>query len=147
MRKSGVRSDNFFNSAENTSEQEREQIRATIGMVEDIVGKKTGTTNDKGKNFQGLELERQMDCIDESTNTTVYLTMLQGDILLHWHVVDYRTSRGIFSHQAPHFTAVIRDTQSDVRYAVDSWFLDNGKPPFIVPLDIWEMGRKPDSSL
>jgi len=137
----------LFESQTDSPLTEREQIRIAIGMLEDIVGNKTGTANDKGENFQGLGYKGQMDCVDESTNTTVFLTLLQDDNLLRWHVVDYRTSRGIFSLQVPHFTAVIRDTESQIRYAVDSWFLDNGKPPFILPLSTWKKGWKPGSSL
>jgi len=137
----------FFDPPAGSPQQEREQIRIAVGMLEHIVGKKTGTANDKGENFQGLGLEGQMDCVDESTNITVYLTMLQGDGLLRWHVVDHRTSRGISSFQVPHFTAVIRDIENGIRYAVDSWFLDNGEPPFVLPLTIWENGWKPESSL
>jgi len=84
-----------------------------------------------------------MDCVDESTNTMVYLTMLQNSNLLHWHTVEHRVSRGIMSFQLPHFTAVIRDGESGIKYAVDSWFLDNGQPPFIVPIDEWQAGWKP----
>ena len=125
------------------SAQEREQIRRAIALLETVVGNKTGTTSDKGKNSAGFGLQGQMDCVDESTNTTVYLTMLQNNGLLKWHTVNYRTSRGVFSLQAPHFTAVIREKDNNQYFAVDSWFLDNGQPPFIVPLEKWESGWEP----
>ncbi|MEE9551954.1 MAG: hypothetical protein V3V89_02810 [Gammaproteobacteria bacterium] len=139
---SSVRS--IFKHPGDFPEQEREQISNAIALLEKIVGDKTNTANDKGKNFPGLGLQGQMDCVDESTNTTVYLTMLQNDHLLKWHAVDHRISRGILTLQIPHFTAVIREKTNKVHFAVDSWFLDNGKPPFIVPLKTWQGGWKPN---
>lgn len=73
-------------------------------------------------------------------------TLLQVDHLLKWHTVETRTSRGLGTLQVPHFTAVIRDQSDNMRYAVDSWFLDNGHPPFIVPLSVWERGWRPPSA-
>jgi len=134
-----------FGAAAASPAAEREQIRAAVAELEKITGEKTGTFADRGENLNGLGLPGQMDCVDEATNTTVYLTMMQVDNLLRWHTVALRTSRGLGSLQAPHFTAVIRDKNDDMRYAVDSWFLDNGKPPFVVPLPIWEKGWKPQT--
>jgi hypothetical protein len=44
----------------------------------------------------------------------------------------------------PHTTAVIEETASGDRYAVDSWFLDNGQPPYIARLEVWKAGGAPD---
>ena len=134
----------FFEPAAITADKERMQITAAIAEMEAMVGIKTGTQNDLPENFSGLGLYGQLDCIDESTNTSVYLTMMQADNLLRWHRVEKRASRGIASFQVPHFTAVIRDTQDDVTYAVDSWYLANGEPPFIVPLAQWRRGWRPE---
>ena len=41
-----------------------------------------------------------------------------------------------------HWAAIIRDTRDDRRYAVDSWFLDNGEPPYVQPLEDWKSGRR-----
>ena len=136
----------LFDTAAATPAEEREQARAAVAMLEKITGDRIGTAADRGENFNGLGLPGQMDCVDESTNTTVYLTMLQVDHLLKWHTVETRTSRGLGTLQAPHFTAVIRDQSDNMRYAVDSWFLDNGRPPFIVPLSVWERGWRPPAA-
>jgi len=133
----------LFTESDDNPAKEREQIQTAISLLETLVGEKTNTSEDKGGNYAGLGLQGQMDCIDESTNTTVYLTMLQKEGLLKWHQVNRRTSRGIFSLQVPHFTAVISETGSNKNYAVDSWFLDNGHPPFIIPLNKWEKGWEP----
>ena len=134
----------IFQTSDKNPAEEREQIQQAIGVFEHLVGEKTNTSADRGGNFEGFGHQGQMDCVDESTNTTVYLTMLQNQGLIEFHQVSSRTSRGIFSLQAPHFTAVIREKETGNKFAVDSWFLENGKPPFIVPLAEWEAGWKPE---
>lgn len=123
--------------------QERDFIARAIARFETIVGKRTGTWNDKGGDLKGLGQDGQMDCIDESINTTSYLRILEGTGLLRWHTVEDRATRGWFLWGWPHTTAVIRDTRSNELYAVDSWFEDNGKPPHIVPLGQWKDGWEP----
>ncbi len=120
---------------------ERERIRLAVALLERLVGRHTGTDADLGENFAGLGRPGQMDCIDESTNTTVYLRMLEKEGLLRWHTLVYRSTR--FTGLQPHSTAVIEERGSGRRYAVDSWFLDNGEPPFIVPLAQWRSGWRP----
>ncbi|MCL5800957.1 MAG: hypothetical protein M1283_00190 [Gammaproteobacteria bacterium] len=123
--------------------QERERIPQAIALMEVMVGPLTGTEHDKGRNFQGVGVAGQMDCIDESTNTTTYLTMLLKDGLLKWHSVEDRATRGFFIFGWPHTTAVIREAGSDALFAAESWFLDNGAEPFIVPLAMWAQGWEP----
>ena len=137
----------LFEPASSTAEKERIQIAAAIGAMENLVGSKTGTSYDQAENFPGLGQGGQMDCVDESTNTSVYLTMMQTDNLFRWHRVQRNESRGISTLQVPHFTAVIRDMQDGVPYAVDSWFLPNGASPFIVPLSQWKDGWRPEQEL
>lgn len=52
-------------------------------------------------------------------------------------------TRGFILLGWPHTTAVISETVSGRRFAVDSWFHDNGQPPEIVALDIWRWGWSP----
>lgn len=121
---------------------EREQIRTAIALFEAIVGAITGTAKDKGETFAGFGLVGQMDCIDESINTTIYLRMLQKYGLLRWHEVADRATRwSLFTW--PHTTAVIEEHAGGRKWAVDSWFLDNGEAPFVLPLDLWRAGWKP----
>jgi hypothetical protein len=122
--------------------EEREQIRSAIALLETVVGPMTGTSSDLGGTWPGFGLPGQMDCIDESINTTTYLRMLQKYGLLRWHgVVDRATRWSLFSW--PHTTAVIEERSSRRQWAVDSWFLDNGEPPFVLPLETWRDGWKP----
>jgi hypothetical protein len=131
----------FFPLAE-TAAEERQRVRAAIALMEKFVGNATGTWQDKGGTFN-FGRTGQMDCIDESTNTSLYLTMFYKYGMLRHHHVDDRATRGWFIFGWPHTTAVIREDSRNAFWAVDSWFLDNGEPPFILPLDVWKKGWKP----
>jgi hypothetical protein len=122
---------------------ERERIARAIAAFETAVGELTGTSEDRPGNESGGHWSSQMDCIDESTNTTTYLRILQRAGLLAWHVVEARATRGYFLFGWPHTTAVIRETASGQRFAVDSFFFENGRPPVIVPLEEWRRGWRP----
>jgi len=119
---------------------EREQIRRAIALLETQVGKTTGTWRDRAKNVAGAGLPGQLDCISESKNTTTYLQLLSKDGLIQWHEVEDRRVRHPWILDV-HWSAVILDRSTGRRYAVDSWFLDNGRQPFIQPLDEWLSGR------
>ena len=123
---------------------ERTAIAHGIALMEQTVGEKTGTSGDKGGNLTGFGEQGQMDCIDESNNTTTYLKLLQQEGLLRFHEVRERSTRfGLFAGM-PHTTAVIRDLATRQDYAVDSWFYDNGELPVIMPLEEWLAGWSPD---
>jgi len=134
----------FVTQATLTADDERRKIRAAIALLEEQVGAITGTSRDLAKNVAGAGLPGQLDCISESRNTTTYLRLLSKDGLLHWHTVEERELRHPWILDL-HWAAVIRDKQTDQRYAVDSWFLDNGQPPYIQPLEQWLSGRAFDS--
>lgn len=133
---------NLFRPAAETPAGERENIRQAIALMEKITGAMAGTSNDLGENAGGAA-EGQMDCIDESTNTTTYISMFARDRLLIFHTVSDPETRGYFFSGWPHTTAVIKDITDNHLYAVDSWFLDNGKPPFIIPIETWLNGWRP----
>jgi len=123
---------------------ERSAIAQVIALMEQLVGEKTGTAGDRGGNLAGFGQQGQMDCIDESNNTTTYLRLLQQDGLLRHHVLQDRATRFGLSAGMPHTTAVILDVAAQRRYAVDSWFFDNGELPVIMLLEDWRGGWRPD---
>lgn len=132
----------LFSPVADNAPQERKQIKLAIAILEKMTGEQAGTYKDRAKNYVVKGLNGQLDCIDEATNTTVYLRMLSEANLLVFHQQASRTSRGgLFS---PHNTATITDIGSHTRYAVDSWFDNNGEPPAIIPLALWKSGWKPD---
>ena len=94
---------------------------------------------DRAKSDFGAGRERgQMDCVDESTNTTSILKFVGARGLLKHHKVLRTASRGFFADgRYPHFTAVLRDHAGN-GWAVDSWFEPAGGPPDIMPLEKWK---------
>lgn len=135
----------FFSVGIHSAEQERQQIQRAVALMETLVGHKVGTSHDLAQNQLRGSRIGQLDCIDEATNTSVYLRMMENQGLLQWHRTAPRTSRGIFIGRGPHNTATIVDLDTEIRYAVDAWFFDNGEPPAIVPLTSWKQGWRPES--
>lgn len=133
-----------FGKKARNAETERIKISKTIGTFEKIVGSLTGTDVDKAGTF-GQTGKGQLDCVDESTNTTIYLMLLEQKGLIKFHTIEQPQVRyPIISGRGwMHQTAVIRDKESSVEYAVDSWFGDNGEPAWIVPVKNWHNGWHP----
>ncbi len=125
------------------AQEERARIAEAISRFETVVGTITDTSDDRAGNRTGNAWWSQMDCIDESTNATTYLRILARQGLLRFHRVEARVTRGWFIFGWPHTTAVISETKTGARWAVDSWFHDNGMPPEIVPLKLWKTGWRP----
>ena len=137
----------LFHYPPSTAEQERDRLKMAIALIEYITGDLAGTSQEKGGDLAGIGLPGQQDCIDESVNTSLYLTLLESVGLMRFHSVEDRaTRRGYFIFGYPHITAVIKEKKSAMEYAVDSWFFDNGKPPVIIPLELWKDGWTPPDS-
>ena len=128
------------------AEQERNNIAIAIGVLETIVGQKTGTSNDKAGTFNNSAYSGQLDCNDEATNSTIYLRLLKQAGLIKLHAIEDIRTRNFFFTGWPHTTAVIRELKTAERYAVDSWFYDNGHAATIVPFALWKSGYKPADS-
>ena len=131
-----------FPAPARSAEEERTRIAQAIARFETIVGAITDTADDRAENQSGANWWSQMDCIDESTNSTTYLRLLAQADLLAWHRVEARVTRGYFLFGWPHTTAVLSEP-SGARWTVDSWFHENGRPPEIVPLELWQSGWRP----
>ena len=116
---------------------ERAAIATTVSNMEHVVGRRTGTHFDKGGNLKGFGQPGQMDCIDESTNTSRYLDLLQQRGLLRWHRTAERAYRAPFLLDQ-HWAGQIVELQTDNHYAVDSWHLDNGELPYIQAISDWQ---------
>jgi hypothetical protein len=127
-----------------SAEIERGRIATAIGLIEIVVGRKTGTSQDEAGTLNAVSGNYQLDCVDETTNTSIYLTLLARAGYLKWHKLEGWAGRGALIDGAwPHQTAVILELQSKRPYAVDSWFEDNGRAAHVVPLDEWRAGWKP----
>lgn len=132
-----------FETPARDAREERARIAEAIARFETIVGAITDTSDDRAGNRRGEKWWSQMDCIDESTNSTTYLRILAGSGLLRWHQVEARVTRGFFLLGWPHTAAVVSESQTGAEWVVDSWFHDNGRPPEIVPLELWKTGWRP----
>ena len=128
------------------AEQERSLIAAAIGVLESIVGAKTSTTTDRAGTFGNSDYPGQLDCNDEAINTTTYLRLMRQNGLIKLHEVEDTRTRNFFFNGWPHSTAVIHEIASGQRFAVDSWFYDNGFPATIVPFKVWKSGFTPEDS-
>jgi hypothetical protein len=124
-----------------TPAEERRAIAYAIGWIERHVGAIIGTSADRpGMDFSGSGDPTQQDCVDEATNTTSYLKVLQNNGLLKHHIVGVPFAkenylRGIEGWT--HWTAVIKETKSGQQFAVDSWIYKNGENPAVVETEKW----------
>jgi hypothetical protein len=127
----------LFDPPPSSPERERTAIRRAVAELESIAGMYTPVRRDRGGNPIEAEWPGQLDCIDESRNTTTYLLELERAGLLRWHTVGERVYRAphLFDE---HWSAQIRETASGQRYAVDSWTRDNGYPPYVQTLAEWK---------
>ena len=124
--------------------EERQRLAAAVGRFETYVGAKLGTGVDLGGTFQAFGDEGQLDCVDEATNTTTFLRMLEHDKRLKWFSVGTPVSRGMLISGWPHSTATIAEIKSGRQYAVDSWFFDNGMNASVISLESWMAGWTPE---
>jgi hypothetical protein len=124
-----------------TAEEERRAVAYAIGWLERRTGDVLGTSADRpGMDFAASGDPTQQDCVDEATNTTSYLLVLQGNGLLKHHTVGTPFSkenllRGVAGW--PHWTAVLVERGNAQRWAVDSWIYANGENPAIVEAENW----------
>jgi hypothetical protein len=136
----------LFKPISTSAQQERDRIAIAIGIFEDIVGKKIGTSEDRAGTFNNSSFEGQQDCNDEAINTTTYMRLLKQGGLMPFHEIEDTRTRNFFFTGWPHTTAVISEIKTGQHFAVDSWFYDNGHPATIVPLDVWMKNYQPEDS-
>ncbi len=115
---------------------ERRRVQRAVGAMERIVAFYSDTGEDRGRDNNGEEQPGRMDCIDEARNTDTYLHLFAAHGWLHFHDVGPRTLRHPWIVD-DHWTAVLVERATGVRYAVDSWYYDNGVEPVIQRLDRW----------
>ena len=108
--------------------EERRAIAYAIGLMERQVGAAIGIRDIAGMQWTASGDPTQEDCIDESTNTTSYLVVLQSNRFLRYHTVEgplgednmlYGTMIGRPVKYWPHYTATIKETKTGQRWAVE----------------------------
>lgn len=120
-----------------TPNEERIALKKAIAVIEKNVGKATGTENDRASlGVFGAGDPSQMDCVDEATNSTSYLIILNKIGVLKFHdIMAPNWKGGLFKWT--HYAAVIKDRQTGVLFAIDSGVGNNGEPPLIKPYSKW----------
>ena len=125
-----------------TPHEERRGIAYAIAWMENYVGDKIGTSADRpGMDFEASGDPTQQDCVDEATNSTSYLLILQNNGLLKHHTVGRPFSKGnvLVGGVAnwPHWTAVLWEKGNNQKWAVDSWIYANGVNPAVIEAEKW----------
>lgn len=121
--------------------EERRAVAYAVAWFETYVGKKIGTSADRaGMEYEGPGDPTQQDCVDEATNTTSYMMVLEQNGLLKYHKVGAPFSkenllRGVAGW--PHWTAVLIEQDNGQHWAGDSWIYPNGENPAVVETEKW----------
>lgn len=142
--------------------EERKALADVVGQLYSWAGQQTPVFADRGGNTPDDGVNGAMDCIDHSTTTTRFLKMLERRRLLRYHEVEDVARRRRFL-LFEHYSAVIEELPRSLtpkpgddgipdfsaqakphRYVVDSWFVNNGKPAVILPLEEWTDGAGPN---
>jgi hypothetical protein len=128
------------------AENERKTLANAVGLLYGWAGDQSDVHNDRGGNYADDNVPGKMDCIDHSTSTTRLLRLLENRGYLRWHRVLEPESRNFAGLIPVHWSAVIEELEAGeaARFVVDSWFVDNGFPAVILPLDEWKKGAGPD---
>jgi len=121
---------------------ERKQMKQAVATMEVLAGKYSPIHQDLAMNMpvlqsaaDALNYSGQLDCIDESINTTLFLQMFSDHGWLKFHAVLDRAYRRSFITQ--HWAAQVEDRLSGERYVIDSWFDENGALPVLVTSERW----------
>lgn len=125
-------------------EQERALLSLAVGSLYSWAGEQTPIHADKGGNFADEGEPGTMDCIDHSLTTERFLLLLEKRHMLRFHRLLGRVHRLrhlVMEHNAVEIEELSQDAP---HYVVDSWYVDNGKPALVMPLQNWMDGEGPD---
>jgi hypothetical protein len=143
--------------------RERLRVALVIGRLYSWAGSQSPIHNDRGGDYADDAADGRMDCIDHAQSTTRLLRMLEARGWLRFHRV-LAPARRTRYFVTQHFSAVVQenaaarrttlvagtnapqvgDEGSGARFVIDTWFLDNGMPAVVLPLDDWMNGAGPD---
>ncbi|MEN8175238.1 MAG: hypothetical protein ABFS23_05715 [Pseudomonadota bacterium] len=99
-------------------------------------------SNDRAINDWDEHANGRTDCVDNATNTTNFLHVLEDlELLPGWSVTEPRV-RDRFDFGLVHWTAVLTDENNSQPWSVDSWFRPHGHLPYVMPLSDWSKSVK-----
>ncbi len=111
--------------------EERRAMAYAIGWMERRVAPTVGTATDRpSMDFIGSGNSSQQDCVDEATNTTSYLMVLDRHGLLKHHIVERPFAKDSINRWT-HWAALIEEKGTGARYAIDSSSGPNGDNPTV----------------
>lgn len=118
---------------DDSAAQERRAVAYAVAWMERRVAPVVGTATDRpSMDFLGSGDPSQQDCVDEATNTTSYLMVLQQNGLLRHHLVERPFAKdSLLGGHWTHWAAVLRERESGARFAVDSSSGPNGDNPTV----------------
>lgn len=120
-----------------------QSIRIGIWQMENLARKYLPVlANDRAVNDQDQDSEGRTDCVDNTSNTTTFLRILNDLSMLDGWIVSTPRVRDRFNLWQVHWTAVIIDERSGDHWSVDSWFRPHGHLPYLMPLADWIAGKK-----
>jgi len=129
--------------------EERRRLAAAVGRLYRLAGRQSPIGADRAGDYLDAGAYGRMDCIDHATSTTRLLQLLERRGMLHFHrVLEQRRRTRFLLFQ--HFSAVLEEiprlqAQGDPRrYAIDSWFVEQGEPAVVLPLEAWMDGEGPN---
>ncbi|MDT7041615.1 hypothetical protein [Candidatus Nitronereus thalassa] len=139
----------IFHPEPTSAGEERRRLGQAVAFLEMKIGAAIGASTDRAAAETFNTGPDQLDCIDETVNTTTYLRLLSQHGLMRWHVIGTPNQRGwllanLFgSTDFITNTAVIMEIESKTEFAIDSYFYPNGRPPKIMPLTEWRKNWRP----
>jgi hypothetical protein len=116
---------------------ERQRIGLAVAQLTLSAGRHAGLAVRQRRELINRSDPTQLDCVDETVNTTIYLTLLSREGLLRWHRVAAPAHRGTLVTLDVANTPVLVENGTGKGFAVDTAFADPGLPPYIVPLETW----------
>ena len=132
----------IFNLPSKNAQDERYKIGKAIALIEQYTGKLANTEGDLPKAPIRRQSYQELDCIDETINTTKYLKFLADANFLHFHAVGKPVYKGLLINGVyPHNSASVVEIGSGAVYAIDSYIYANGLEPDIRSLDHWRKYR------
>ncbi|MBF9234467.1 hypothetical protein [Microvirga alba] len=129
----------IMNGGRGSPDAERRAIGEVVKSYTASLARLFGGTPDAPRSPPQLSGQNgQMDCVDETANTTSLLLVLEAQGLLTHHHVERPQSRGLFiDGRYPHVTAIVVEKRTGREWAVDPWPKAPGQQPDILPLTQW----------
>lgn len=135
----------IFKRPAKTPKGERIKIAQAIALMEKQMGAAIGTDIDLPKAPITRQSNKELDCIDETVNTTKYLGFLADEGWLKFHSVGRPVYKGYMLNGVyPHNSASVVEIETGDIFVIDSYIHANGEEPNIRALDSWLKYRAED---